>query len=80
MSLPPARRSLVVPPTPRLFDQATAAAYLGLGERGFEGMWRRGSLPEPMRVGRRLLWDRKVLDKWADNVSGLDGAKNFFGD
>lgn len=78
--MPPRRQTLVTPPIARLFDEATAAAYLGLSERGFEGLWRCGSLPQPHRVGRRLLWDRKMLDIWADDLSGLGPRPNFFGD
>lgn len=48
-----------------------AAAYLGISERAFEMRWRREQLPEPIRIGRRLLWDRAMLDKWVDEISGL---------
>lgn len=42
-----------------------AAAYLSIGctflrERG----------PAPVRFGRRVLYDRKALDRWADALSG----------
>lgn len=63
-----------------MFGQGVAAAYLGVSERTFEAQWRAGTLPEPLRLGRRLLWDRKLLDRWADQTSGLAGHPNFFGD
>lgn len=63
-----------------MFDQATAAAYLGIGERAFESLWRKGLLPQPHRLGRRVLRDRKILDEWADAVSGIGVETNDFGD
>ena len=57
-----------------------AAAYLGISERAFEMRWRREELPAPVRIGRRLLWDRVILDKWVDNLSGVCSVKNYFGD
>lgn len=65
------RREYVTPPEPRFFDQPTAAAYLGISERLFEKQWRTYQLPYPRKIGRRCVWDRKVLDRWADAVSGL---------
>ena len=64
----------------RLLSQHGAAEYLGISERAFEQRWRAGNMPEPHRIGRRLLWDRKLLDRWADELSGLSPAPNFFGD
>jgi len=65
------RRDLVTQPVARFFDQATAAAYLGIGARTFENEWRTGLMPGPHRIGRRLVWDRRLLDQWADVVSGI---------
>lgn len=65
------RRQYVTQPEPRFFDQPTAAAYLGISERLFEKQWRAYQLPYPRKIGRRCVWDRKVLDHWADVVSGL---------
>lgn len=67
----PIRYGHVRPPEPRFFDQATAAAYLGISERLFEKQWRAYQLPYPRKIGRRCVWDRKVLDHWADVVSGI---------
>lgn len=64
------RVQLTRPPEPRFFDQATAAAYFGISERTFESQWRRLQMPPPLRIGRRLLWDRKILDTFADALSG----------
>lgn len=54
-----------LPDWPRLMDVELAAAYLGIGastlrERG----------PRARHVGRRTLWDRRDLDRWADALAG----------
>lgn len=76
----PVARNLVTPPVPRLVGQAVAAAYLGISERMFETYWRKYEMPYPIRLGRRLLWDLKILDEWVDVLSDLDKKPNFFGD
>lgn len=68
-SKPAARRRLVALPEPRFLDQATAAAYFGISERTFEALWRSYRMPRPHRFGRRLVWDRKHLDEFADRIS-----------
>lgn len=59
------------PHWPRLMRDDLAAVYLGISattlrERG----------PKPKSVGRRVLWDIKDLDRWADRLDGqpLDEA------
>lgn len=64
----------------RLLAQKDAAFYLGISERAFEDRWRAGSMPDPHRIGRRLVWDRKLLDRWVDELSGLLEKPNYFGD
>jgi hypothetical protein len=66
--------------SPRLLGQAAAATYFSISERTFEKQWRAGGMPEPHRIGRRLVWDRKLLDLWVDELSGLGQEKNDFGD
>jgi len=73
MTIPrPVLDRLISPPTPRLLGAPMAAAYLGISPRAFEQRWRASKLPAPHRLGRRLLWDRKLLDKFVDKISGLD--------
>jgi hypothetical protein len=62
----------ITPPTPRLLSAELAAAYLSISPRGFEKLWRTGHLPAPHRLGRRVLWDRKLLDQFVDILSRLD--------
>lgn len=67
------RRAAVLPlPEPRLLDEDTAAAYLGIGATRFRMRVQKKELPQPHRDGRRLLWDRKLLDRYVDALSGID--------
>lgn len=63
--------NLLTPPIPRLLNAPMAAAYMGISERTFEKHWRAGTMPMPHRLGRRLVWDRLLLDAFADVLSGL---------
>jgi hypothetical protein len=78
--LPKDVEATICAPMPRLFNQAMAAWYFSISERSFEKWWRAGQVPAPLRLGRRLLWDRKILDLWADTVSRIDQPPNDFGD
>jgi hypothetical protein len=54
-----------LPDWPRLMDVELAASYLGIGATTL-----RESGPEPKRLGRRVLYDRLDLDRWADALGG----------
>lgn len=54
-----------LPDWPRLMCDELAALYLGIGETTL-----RASGPEPKRLGRRRLYDRHDLDRWADRLGG----------
>lgn len=55
----------ILPDWPRLMDVELAAAYLGIGASTL-----RESGPQPKRLGRRVLYDRHDLDRWADALGG----------
>lgn len=58
--------------TPRLLNKKMAAYYCGVSHNTFEL-----HIPvRPIRVGCRVLWDRKALDAWLDELSGLDEHKH----
>lgn len=59
----PERPSL--PDWPRLMSEAQAAAYLSIGTTTL-----REKGPHPLELGRRRLWDRQDLDRWADRLGG----------
>jgi len=67
------QRAAILPlPEPRLLDEQTAAAYLGIGKTKFRARWQRRELPQPHKDGGRLLWDRRLLDRYVDRLSGID--------
>lgn len=59
----PARQLL--PDWPRLMDEPQAAEYLSIGKTML-----REHGPKPKRLGRRVLYDRVDLDRWADRLGG----------
>ena len=57
------RQSL--PDWPRLMSVKLAAAYLSISPGSLR---ERG--PQALQLGRRVLYDRIALDRWADHLSG----------
>jgi hypothetical protein len=53
---------------PRLLNKDQAAAYCGVSEDTFEK--KSGVKPLPA-FGSRVLYDRKAIDHWLDQLSGL---------
>ena len=55
-----------LPEWPRLMSEELATRYLSIGRTMLAEQG-----PEPQFVGRRKLWDRKALDRWADALAGI---------
>lgn len=55
----------LLPDWPRLMDEIQAAEYLSIGKTML-----REHGPNPKRLGRRVLYDRRDLDRWADRLGG----------
>lgn len=57
-----------LPTWPRLMTADLACLYLGWSKNGFlrrvENTW-----PEPIRMGGKVLWDKKALDEAVDRLS-----------
>ena len=72
LPIPEAPRRPVLPDWPRLMAAPLAAAYLGVGATTL-----REQGPQPKRLGARVLYDRRDLDRWADALDGqpLDPAR-----
>lgn len=58
-------RPSALPPNlpPRGLSHDEAAEYLGLGVTLFDDLIKQGVLPEPIKAGGRVLWDRFALDR-----------------
>lgn len=54
-----------LPDWPRLMSEPIAARYLSISPNTL-----RAKGPQPKRQGRRVLYDRKDLDRWADSLGG----------
>jgi predicted DNA-binding transcriptional regulator AlpA len=57
----PVMLSPVITPN-RVLSRREAAARVGLSPAGFDRARRRGDLPQPIRIGRRVLWRPEDLD------------------
>jgi predicted DNA-binding transcriptional regulator AlpA len=65
-----AERRLPIGMTPRLLSRNEAATYCGMSPDEFGR--RIATKVRPLDLGmRKLLWDRKALDRWLDELSGL---------
>tara|TARA_B100001248_G_C27325506_1_gene428824 strand:- start:898 stop:1095 length:198 start_codon:yes stop_codon:yes gene_type:complete len=54
----------------RLLNIVQAAKYLGIGQVTFRKMVDRGDAPKPIQItDRRVVWDRKQLDLFIDNLT-----------
>lgn len=67
----------ITPPVPRLLGSDMAAAYLGISERTLDHVRLRADFPQPIRLGRRILWDRKALDYFVDKLSNDPEAEQW---
>ena len=54
-----------LPQWPRLMNEEIASRYLSIGHNLL-----REKGPAPVRLGHRVLWDRRDLDRWADELAG----------
>ena len=54
-----------LPDWPRLMPLPLACAYFGVCDKTFRSLG-----IAPRRIGRRVLWDRQDLDRWADGIAG----------
>ena len=48
---------------PRGLSRDEAAEYLGLGATLFDELVKQGTMPEPVKAGGRVVWDRFALDR-----------------
>lgn len=59
-----------LPYPPRGLSREDAALYIGVGTTTFDRLVEEGRMPKPIRIGKRVVWDRlKIEAAFAD----LDG-------
>lgn len=62
-----------LPYWPRLLSEDQAAAYVGVSRETFRQLVKAGTYPQ-RREGKRVLYDRRVIDRIEDMRSGLTGT------
>jgi hypothetical protein len=70
----PGDRPVAALPAPRFLTREQASSYLGVSARTFDAEVIAGMWPAPLRRGGKgtaLTWDRHLLDRAADRLSGL---------
>ena len=71
----------VVVPQKRMFNRDEAAFYIGIGVTMFDDLVREGSMPKPVCIRSRKIWDIRALDLALDKLSGQDAVSaNSWGD
>jgi excisionase family DNA binding protein len=51
-----------IPYPPRGLSREEAAHYIGVGATTFDGLVQDGRMPKPMRLGKRVIWDRLKVE------------------
>jgi predicted DNA-binding transcriptional regulator AlpA len=62
---------------PRGLSRVQAAAYCGISASTFDKLVRGQGMPKPARCGRRLLWDKRAIDRWLDALFNDGGAEEW---
>ena len=70
-------KRLTTPPVPRLFGNDMAAADLGISERMLDHVRLRADFPQPIKLGRRILWDKRSLDDFVDKLTNESSAEQW---
>lgn len=52
-----------------------AAEYLGVSRGWLETLRSRGAGPAYARIGARIIYDRRDLDRWVDSQRGVAASK-----
>jgi excisionase family DNA binding protein len=60
---------------PRGLSRVEAARYIGVGTSTFDKLIADGRMPKPLRVGKRVIWDRLKLDAAFSDL-GADDPEN----
>ncbi len=62
---------------PRGLSREAAARYIGVGTTTFDRMVEERQMPKPIRVGKRVIWDRIKIDAAFSDL-GEDTRENYF--
>jgi len=65
-----------LPYPPRGLCREDAALYIGVGTTTFDRLVDEGKMPRPIRVGKRVLWDRLKLEAAFSDLD--EDRENYF--
>lgn len=58
----------------RMLSTKELAHYIGIAYQTIRNQFQAGKFPIPAtRMGRRILWDKKLVDKYLDKLPRMDG-------
>jgi len=60
---------------PRGLSRDEAARYIGIGPTLFDELVQAGRMPRPVRIGKRVIWDRLKIDAAFADL-GADDREN----
>jgi predicted DNA-binding transcriptional regulator AlpA len=63
---------------PRAMRADRAAAYLSMSRSAFLQLVNEGKLPQPIRIGGMVLWDRLTLDVAFEELAAVEDRPNSF--
>ena len=62
---------------PRGLRREDAAFYIGVSPATFDEMVMDGRMPQPKRVGKRTIWDRRQLDASFDDLPDRNDGRDW---
>lgn len=65
-----------IPYPPRGLSREEAAHYIGVGATTFDGLVQDGRMPKPMRLGKRVIWDRLKIEASFADLADRDTREN----
>jgi excisionase family DNA binding protein len=78
MSRRPAKLHDALSYPPRALRADRAAAYLSMSRSTFLRLVNEGKLPQPIRIGGIVLWDRLALDLAFEELAAVEESNNSF--
>lgn len=63
-------------PLKRGLSRAEAAGYIGVGATTFDRMVADGTMPPPLRIYGRVVWDLRALDEAFEALQGASGRSD----
>jgi len=56
----------------RLLNIKQTSQFLHISESTLRRLVDKDQIPKPIKIGKRVLWDKEKLEKWIDDQNGHD--------